>query len=553
MKFFYSIVLSASFFLAFTQVKDLSADQWREDLRFLQKKITTEYPHLFYRITQEEFDEKVEELFAEIPDLKDHEIIVRMASIVASFKIGHTGISLTESYHGSVLRTGFHQFPLNFYLFKDGLFVQGVHEKYAHLVGAEVLRIGKYETKEALIKIRPVVSIENEQFFKAYGINLLRCPEILNAMGISAEVSRVSMTFKKHGEIIEESFDITDAAHVPSTYGFVVNEADWINFRNADETPYWLMNLNEKYRFDYLEDARAIYVRQSEIKDDSKESISQFYRKVFQFVEQNEVEKFILDVRLNGGGSGHLNLPVVLGLIKSRLNQKGKLFVIIGRNTFSAAQNLVNQLETYTDAIFVGEPTSSNVNSWGDPKVETLPNSQLDVRLSFLWHQEKHPLDLRIWTKPDVSIEMSSMDYAMNRDVALNAILNFEESLYHATIDIERLYEEKDYERASARGKGLGARFPHDEAKIRSHLNTIGYSLMRKDMMKAALEVLILNTQLYPHSPNTWDSLAECYLKLNDVQNAIKYYKKVIEMDAEGRAGDNARVMLKTIERHMGN
>ena len=228
------------------------------------------------------------------------------------------------------------------------------------------------------------------------------------------------------------------------------------------------------------------------------------------------------------------------------------MFVIIGRSTFSAAQNLVNQIETYTEAIFVGEPTSANVNSWGDPKIETLPNSQLDVRLSFLWHQEKGPQDKRIWTRPDLAVEMSSDDYASNKDVVVDAILNFEESLLYSTIEIESLYADGNFEKASALAKNLVTRFDQGN-DVRIKLNSIGYSLMRKDLLEAASEVFILNTELYPHTPNTWDSLAECYLRLNDIQNAIKFYKKVIDMDSDGRTGDNARKMLETINRHMGN
>jgi len=74
-------------------------------------------------------------------------------------------------------------------------------------------------------------------------------------------------------------------------------------------------------------------------------------------VEKNDVEKLVLDVRMNGGGNNQLIKPIITGIIQlKKINKKGKFFCIIGRRTFSACQNLVNELERYTEVIFVGEP-----------------------------------------------------------------------------------------------------------------------------------------------------------------------------------------------------
>ena len=48
------------------------------------------------------------------------------------------------------------------------------------------------------------------------------------------------------------------------------------------------------------------------------------------------------------------------------------MFVIIGRRTFSACQNLVNELDNYTNAIFIGEPTAENINFYGDTRPGSL-------------------------------------------------------------------------------------------------------------------------------------------------------------------------------------
>jgi hypothetical protein len=90
-------------------------------------------------------------------------------------------------------------------------------------------------------------------------------------------------------------------------------------------------------------------------------------------------------MRLNRGGNNSLNRPLLLNIIKSaKIDQKGKLFAIVGRSTFSAAQNMVNDLERFTNTIFVGEPSGSKLNHYGDSRRITLPNSGMTVRVSTL-------------------------------------------------------------------------------------------------------------------------------------------------------------------------
>jgi hypothetical protein len=131
-------------------------------------------------------------------------------------------------------------------------------------------------------------------------------------------------------------------------------------------------------------------------------------------------------VRLNGGGNNFLNRSLLRGIIRTtKIDQPGKLFVIIGRQTFSAAQDFVGELENYTNAIFVGEPTGESPNQFGDPAPIVLPNSGITVRASTLWWQFADPRDARKWTGPQIAAELTSADYRNNIDPALNAILKY--------------------------------------------------------------------------------------------------------------------------------
>ena len=185
--------------------------------------------------------------------------------------------------------------------------------------------------------------------------------------------------------------------------------------------------MDKIYAFDYLADQKLVYVRQSQIQDDASEDIPTFYKKVFDFIDSNDVEKLVLDVRLNGGGNNYKNKPIITGIVKSeKINQIGKFFTIIGRRTFSACQNLVNELDNYTNVIFVGEPTGENINFYGDVNRFQLPNSDLSVRLSFAWWQDKPQWENGPWTAPHLSVVPTFEDYVNNVDPILDKILAFD-------------------------------------------------------------------------------------------------------------------------------
>ncbi len=72
-------------------------------------------------------------------------------------------------------------------------------------------------------------------------------------------------------------------------------------------------------------------------------------------------------------------------------------------------------------------------------------------------------------------------------------------------------------------------------------LNALGYGLMREKNYKGAIGILALNTEAYPKSGNTWDSLGEAYMDSGDVADAVANYRKSLSINPGNR---NARAML---------
>lgn len=526
--------------------KKLSASEWQQDLRFLQTTVHNEYPFLFKKTTAEAFDAEVEKLYKAIPSMERHEIIVGLARIVSMFQYGHTALGILRS------PAEFHQLPVNVYQFSDGVYIQGVHKDYKKALGAKIIAIEGMPVEKAMQAIYPVTFAENDQFFKAYGLRYLGVPEVLHARGVMKSLKNtVTFTLERNGKQFKQEITAMKELQPPARYGFIQQEGDWLDARNEGEEPLYLKNLDKLYYFQYLPEAKTVYVRQSQVQDDPAEDIPAFYQRVFEFVEKNDVERLIIDVRLNGGGNNYKNKPVIRGIVGSgKIDQPGKLFVILGRRTFSACQNLVNEMSNYTNAIFVGEPTAENINFYGDNRQVELPNSKLPAYLSYAWWQDKPQWENAPWLAPHVAVEMSFEDYRTNKDPVLEAALNFKDAQFvlDPMAHLTGLFMAGKYEEVKREARKLVEDPRYRFADFEDQFNRAGYRLMQQNQLKEALFVFELNTGLYPNSANAWDSLGEVYMKSGNKAKAIEYYQKALRMDPDGPTGKNAREMLKKIQ-----
>ncbi|HMC00414.1 MAG TPA: tetratricopeptide repeat protein [Flavobacteriaceae bacterium] len=535
----------AMFYSAFGQTK-FTTQQWQEDLKFLQETVHKDYSFLFKKTTAEEFDKKVDALHDNIPNLSDHEIIVGLSEVISLFKYGHTRLGFESA------PIPLHFLPMNLYHFNDGIFIEGAQENYKSALGAKVVKIGNMNIDEVLKTIYPVVPAENDQFFKAYGMFYLVSLEVLHTQGIIDNISDpVEMTLEKDGKTFKQLFKPLSAGeNIPRRYTLTRQHGSWLSARNQDSTPLYLDKLDKIYYYKYLPEYKTVYVRHSQIQDDPEENIPDFYNRLFNFIENNDVERLVLDVRLNGGGNNYKNKPIVTSVIKSeKINKVGSFFVVIGRQTFSACQNLVNELDNYTNAIFVGEPTGENINFYGDNREVKLPNSQVSIYLSFAWWQDKPQWENGPWLAPHINIDMSFNEYKTNKDPIMDAILSFSDEgfITDPMAHLTELFLSGAIDQLKADAKKMVEDPRYGYFNFESEFNQAGYNLLSNGQHQEAIFVFQLNTEFFPDSPNVWDSLAEGYMNAGDKEQAIEFYNKALKMDPEGQTGQNARLMLNKI------
>jgi len=140
--------------------------------------------------------------------------------------------------------------------------------------------------------------------------------------------------------------------------------------------------------------------------------------------------RLVIDLRWNGGGNTFLSQALLHHLIRNpQISRRGALYVIVGRLTFSAAQNTATAIGRETEPIFVGEPTGSRPNFTGETIPFELPYSKLRANAGDLFWQTSWPEDHRTWIAPDIYAPPTFEAFRRNDDPAMDAILALREHL----------------------------------------------------------------------------------------------------------------------------
>ena len=385
----------------------LTPEQWRQDLAFLSLSISSKHPNPFHAISEESFRSRVDKLHESIPNLKDHEIVVEMAALVAMLQDGHT------QFQG-VLQFFTRRYPFRLEVFSDGIFVCNAPPALKGTIGARLLRLGQVDVEEAFVRVASATPHDNDMTLKNWVPSIMMIPEILHAKNITTDSDRAQFVFAdRNGREI-----ILDLAPLKSE-----DPHDWIDTSAGVKQPLYLQHPKDNYWHQYLEDSQILFVQYNRVRDAPGETIAEFFARLSQRMLELPIKSIVLDVRFNNGGNNYLNAPVVEWVKSSMQGSKGNFYVIIGRGTFSAAQTLVTRLEATTNVILVGEPTGGSPNHFGDSVKLQLPNSDLTLAVSSLYHNDA-PGDNRTTIEPQIVALLSSKDYFSGRDPALEAILS---------------------------------------------------------------------------------------------------------------------------------
>lgn len=391
---------------------------WKYDLQFLYEEINRKAFGVVRSFTKDELKNERDRILGLISNLTDVEIALEFQKLLVKVGDGHTALFLNKET--PELRK---HLPLEFYRFKEGLYIIQTEARFKEYLGAKVINI-EGKTPEAIyVALAPIIRKDNNITPLMLSASLIRQTSIMHAMKLSSSPDQLKLKVQlPNGDVSD--IVLKGESDISSRKLWDGLPSNWVSIENEmPQKPFYLKNRYKHFWFEYLEKEKTLWLQYNEMLTSREEPWSDFLDSAFAFIETHPTQRLIIDMRNNNGGNGEWATPLVRHLLKnSMINQRGKLFVIIGRKTFSAAGIAIGQLEKNTNAIFAGEPAGTSPNFIGEEFEFELPYSRLWANVSEREHKT-YSVDYRAWIAPVLYAEPSFRDLVAGRDAVWEMIL----------------------------------------------------------------------------------------------------------------------------------
>jgi len=410
------IVITLSFFLAsfsvYTQEVNLNIDKylWQEDFQFLKTKVEKTVPTYQIPNIKKAFDEIYDA--CQISDMSNRkeEIVLSLQQLLNT--LNDEGCNVPLFQKGIELEI----LPIKTYWFNDGLFVLDASDENNDIVGQQIVKINGTDIEDVFNKLKSFLNADNKYYkkhlFQAYGF----MPSFLKKVGFGQSNDEVTLQFASGITKKVKSSSIND--YVKLSRGLPNDEVFSLTKSDHKGDNYWL---------EMIPNSKTLFVQMQQISNnDNGSSFSSFINQVKALIQNKKADKLILDLRYGGGGNG-FKLKSFTDLLRdsNSINQKGNLFVLTSKATRGTLLELASILKLNTKAILVGEPTAEGVNTVGDIKYITLPNSGIKMSLTHTFWPTSWKNDTRKFLLPDKQVVFNYSDITQEKDPWLKAVSNY--------------------------------------------------------------------------------------------------------------------------------
>lgn len=366
------------------------AAAWREDLDALVVALQR-HPRPFFHAHEAAWRAEVAALRDAIPALDDAHVVTRLVHLAAALGDSHTRLFLPRDK----------LYPVRFLGFEDGIFVAG---GLPHAIGHRVTAVDGKPIADVVAALTTLVPAENDAFVAGEIPQLLENPVALAGLDLAhRDDARVEVTLDDAPPL-----ELTAGRSVP----LAPPRVQPLHLSGPTQDAYW----NK-----YVDSDRLLYFQYNACEDDPRVGpFAAFAASTLAFADQHPVDRFVIDLRSNQGGTSQIAQPLIDGLA-ARPALAGRVFVLIGRATFSSAVINASQLSARLHATLVGTPTGGNPNGYGEVKPFQLPRSHLAGQVSSKLFAD--PSFHGTTIPPDVLVHVRADDWFSGRDPAIDAVL----------------------------------------------------------------------------------------------------------------------------------
>ncbi|KUK67303.1 MAG: hypothetical protein XD87_0214 [candidate division WS6 bacterium 36_33] len=335
-------------------MKIFNKKQLSVDLDYFSTQLIKMHPNPFKYIKKGEFLSYLEELKTSSEEVGLEEVGIRLMKLLARLKDGHTELGASDNVLGTL------NYPFKFKYVNNEYYVVSASEEYKQYLGFELLNINDKSISEIENLLRVIIPIENETSLRYYLPTKLVEPKLLNYFGI-VNGNDVKFVFQKGKEKITVEVTALDYNTELIDINGTIKELD-VTLDRKDV--YWIKDMPE---------LEAVYVQYNECKEREDYKMSQVVKDIKNFNRK----KLVIDLRNNKGGDSDVLNPL-LNYIRKNQN-KIKIFVLIGVDTYSSAIYNLVQLSRFKNVLTIGDIPHGNPTHYGQVKSFVLPNSKLRI------------------------------------------------------------------------------------------------------------------------------------------------------------------------------
>ncbi|WP_449438460.1 hypothetical protein [Pedobacter steynii] len=162
----------------------LSKTDFMEDLEFLKKTLPVKHTNLFAKINSSQFENKVDQVSMRSNGFDQNRFIAELFKLTKSIGDEHTFIEVDFS---KVL-------PIQFELFKEGLFVVGIDSANALALNSKLESINGHPVSEVMARFKEIIQYENPAYFDDRLLQNLNNPVLLNGLELIDSDSTATFT-----------------------------------------------------------------------------------------------------------------------------------------------------------------------------------------------------------------------------------------------------------------------------------------------------------------------------------------------------------------------
>jgi hypothetical protein len=364
------------------------------------------HPNPYHAVSRAEYRAAADRLIARLPSLSDDELLVELLRLVAYLgeRDGHANMNPLAPGYRRVL----HLYPIATYEFADGVYVVAAPGR-PQLVGRRLLAIQGRPIADVLRLVDPLVTYDNPLSLAAHRSPYLVTAEVLHGLGITPTAERATLSLDGLPDV--ELTPVTRGEYVAAMRPAFPLFLDGMPKRakplmaSRRGTSQWVTTLHR---------GRVVYFLYNTVLQDPTQSANRILR----LARRAKTRRIVVDLRNNGGGDIG-TYPYLLDTLKTRaVNRPGRLVVLVGRTTFSAAVHFATDLDQGTRAIFVGEPTGGSPNHYSDTDPVALDVSGYTINVPRIYF-EKQPGRTGLQLDVDVAVPLTGRDFFAGRDPVL--------------------------------------------------------------------------------------------------------------------------------------